>query len=83
LATLAVAVGSALLARGPPELRPWRIGLFAVAAYWIVAASFSPLGQVFPDLIVWFWAGILLGGGSGWTAQPDRVSSLPVRQPAR
>lgn len=82
LATLLAAVGSALFSRGPPDLRPWRIGLFAIAAYWIVAASFSPLGQVFPDLIVWVWAGILLGGGSGWTAQPDRVSQ-PVRRPAR
>lgn len=79
-ATLLAAVGSALLSRGPPELRPWRVGLFAIAAYWIVAANFSPLGQVFPDLIVWVWAGVLLGGVSGWTAQPDRVSSPPRRQ---
>lgn len=74
-ATLFAAVGSALLSRGPPELRPWRIGLFAIAAYWLVAANFSPLGQVFPDLIVWLWAGIVLGGAGGWTARFEAARS--------
>jgi O-antigen ligase len=64
LASLLAVVGSALLARGPPELRPWRTGLLAIAAYWVVAANFAPLGQVFPNLVVWLWAGIVLGGAS-------------------
>ncbi len=55
-------VGSALLSRGPPELRPWRLGMLAIAVYWVVGAQFVPLGQVFPNMIVWMWAGIVLGG---------------------
>ncbi len=64
VASLLAAVGSALLARGPPELRAWRPGLFAIAAYWVVAANFAPLGQVFPSMIVWLWAGIVLGAAT-------------------
>ena len=62
VASLLAVVGSAMLARGPPELRPWRLGLFAIATYWVVAANFAPLGQVLPSMIVWLWAGIVLGG---------------------
>jgi putative inorganic carbon (hco3(-)) transporter len=64
VASYLAVVGSALVSRGPPELRPWRIGLFAIALYWIVGAQFVPLGQVFPNMIVWLWAGILLGGAT-------------------
>jgi O-antigen ligase len=64
LASLLAVVGSAILARGPPELRPWRLGLFAIASYWVVAANFAPLGQVLPSMIVWLWAGIVLGGST-------------------
>lgn len=67
VAGLISVVAAALVARGPPELVPWRIGLFAIAVYWIVAANFAPLGQVLPNLIVWLWAGIVLGGTAGWT----------------
>ena len=56
------AIGSGVTARGPPDLRPWRVGLLAIAIFWVVVANFSPLGQVFPIIITWFWAGIILGG---------------------
>lgn len=74
LASVLAAVGSALVARGPPELRPWRIGLLAIAAYWLIAANFAPLGQVFPNMIVWLWAGVVLGGA---TQAPAEVRSVP------
>ncbi len=64
LVSVLAAVGSALVARGPPELRPWRVGLLAMATYWLIAANFAPLGQVFPSLIVWLWAGVVLGGAT-------------------
>jgi hypothetical protein len=74
LASLLAVVGSALSARGPPELRPWRLGLFALAAYWIVAANFAPLGQVFPNMVVWLWAGIVLGGATEVAEpSPERI----------
>jgi putative inorganic carbon (HCO3(-)) transporter len=56
-----LAVGGAIATRGPPELRPWRIGLLAIALFWTVVAMFAPLGQVLPTLIPWLWAGIVLG----------------------
>src|SRR5919108_231279 len=56
-----VAVGRAVCSRGPPELRPWRIGLLAIALFWLVVGMFAPLGQVLPTFIPWLWAGIVLG----------------------
>ncbi len=74
LASLLAVVGSALLARGPPELRAWRPALLALAAYWVVAANFAPLGQVFPNMVVWLWAGIVLGGAAEVTEpSPERI----------
>jgi len=62
VAAFLCAVGSALLSRGPPEMSAWRAGLLAIAIFWIVIANFAPTGQVFPSLIVWFWAGVVLSG---------------------
>ncbi len=75
VASLLAAVGGALLARAPPELWPWRAGLLAIATYWAVAAIFAPMAQVFPNMIVWLWAGIVLGGVAGWA--PSRQGEAP------
>lgn len=64
LASFGVAVGSALLTRGPPELAPWRLGLLAIAVFWLVEANFAPLGHVFADLLPFLWAGIVVAGGA-------------------
>ncbi len=79
-ASLLTVVGSALASRGPPEMRRWRIGLLAIALYWIVGAQFVPLGQVFPNMIVWMWAGIVLGGASEVTelASNGRRQAPPI-----
>jgi O-antigen ligase len=58
---MATAVGTALRRRGPPELRPWRHALLAIALFWFVVANFAPIGQVYPGMIVWLVAGIVLG----------------------
>jgi O-antigen ligase len=56
------ATGAALLSRGPPALRHWRTGLLAIVIFWVIVSNFSPFTQVFPTLITWLWAGIVLGG---------------------
>lgn len=58
----ALAIGGAILRRGPPELRPWRRGLLAITVHWIVVANFVPLPYAFPNLLLWTWAGIVAGG---------------------
>jgi O-antigen ligase len=59
IVTLLAAIGTAILRRGPPELRPWRIGLIAIAVQWAIVANFVPLFFAFPNLILWVWAGVL------------------------
>jgi putative inorganic carbon (HCO3(-)) transporter len=76
VACLLCAVGSALFSRGPPEMKPWRAGLLAITIFWVVLANFVPTGQVFPSLIVWFWAGIVLSG-----CVAERVAARPSRAP--
>ncbi|MDX6637261.1 MAG: putative inorganic carbon ((-)) transporter, partial [Solirubrobacterales bacterium] len=56
---LVVGIGGAIVRRGPPELRRWRIGLTAVAVQWFVVANFVPLGYAFPNAILWLMAGIV------------------------
>jgi putative inorganic carbon (hco3(-)) transporter len=59
LVALVVAVGVPLV-RPPPEgLRAWRAGLLAIAIMWVVTANFAPLSSVFPNLLLWTWAGVL------------------------
>ena len=66
LCCFVVAIGGAIARRGPPELLPWRVGLLAIATFCLVIASFAPMGYVFPSMIPWLWAGIVLGGsGAG------------------
>ena len=55
-------VGRAMITRGPPELVPWRFGLIAIAISWLVAANLGPLPYAFPNLLLWTWAGVVMGG---------------------
>jgi putative inorganic carbon (HCO3(-)) transporter len=56
---LLLAIGGAIWRRGPPELRPWRIALVAIAVQWVVIANFVPLGYALPTAMLWLWAGIV------------------------
>jgi O-antigen ligase len=60
VAILVAAVAGAFTTRGPPELRPWRIGLLGVVVCWLVVAMLvNPLS--FPMLILFVWAGVATG----------------------
>jgi putative inorganic carbon (hco3(-)) transporter len=54
-------VGTAMVARPPPELRAWRTGLVAIGVFYLVVSNFVP-PVVFPNLIVWLWAGVVWAG---------------------
>jgi O-antigen ligase len=59
LVALLVAVGAPLVRPPPGGLHPWRVGLVAMATLWVIAAAFDPLPYVFPNLLLWTWAGVL------------------------
>jgi O-antigen ligase len=59
LCALLVAVGAPIIRPPPPGLRAWRAGLLAMATMWVVTANFAPLANVFPNLLLWTWAGVL------------------------
>lgn len=65
LVALVGAVGVPLVRPPPPGLRAWRTGLLAIAIMWVVTANFAPLASVFPNLLLWTWAGVL------WTRDPE------------
>jgi putative inorganic carbon (hco3(-)) transporter len=58
-AGLLMAVGGAVFRRAPPELEPWRLGLIAYAACWLVVSNFTPLGYSFSNYLLWTWAGLI------------------------
>lgn len=64
LAALLVAIGGVALRRGPPELGAWRAGLIAILVLWLVLALFSPLVKLFPNLVLWLWAGVVATGAA-------------------
>lgn len=59
-------VAAALYVRGPPEARVWQIGLIAVTVGWVVAASFAPLAQAFPNSVPFLWAGVVIAAAGGF-----------------
>jgi O-antigen ligase len=60
LATLFWGVGGAIFRRGPPALRPWKLGLLAIFLFFIVVTAFNPLQPPFTSLLLWTWAGVAL-----------------------
>jgi putative inorganic carbon (hco3(-)) transporter len=60
VASLLWGVGGAIFSRGPDSLRPWRLGLVAIAVFFCVLAAFDPLQQPFTMIVLWVWAGVVL-----------------------
>lgn len=58
LFVLVWAVGGAITKRGPPDLRPWKLGLIGMACMYAVVGSTTPLSFTMPTLLLWIWAGV-------------------------
>jgi putative inorganic carbon (hco3(-)) transporter len=61
LASLFWGVGGAIFSAGAPELRPWKLGLIAIAVFFLVVSVVNPYQGPFPVLLLWTWAGVALG----------------------
>ena len=72
---------TALGSRGPPEMRPWKIGLTAMIVFTAVAELFNPLEQNFSELLLWTWAGVILG--AAWYQETPTVPTVAPRSPRR
>lgn len=79
LLVLLIAVGGAILVRGPPDLLPWRAGLLAFATCWAVVLNVTPLPQAFPNVLLWLWAGVVLS----WRYRPDAPGGYPPARTGR
>lgn len=69
IACLCWGLGGAIFSRGPDELRPWKLGLLALAVFFCVLAAFDPLQQNFTELLLWTWAGLCMASlpaSAGW-----------------
>lgn len=71
-------IGGAIFASGPPELRPWKLGLLALGVFFLIVASVNPLQENFTELLLWTWAGVALGPGAAALGRP-RATSAPAR----
>jgi putative inorganic carbon (hco3(-)) transporter len=72
LCAFVLAIGGALLRRGPPALAPWRVALVAIALQWVIVACLTPLAWTFPTLVLWTWAGVV----SARAPQPARRATV-------
>ncbi|MET0558990.1 MAG: O-antigen ligase family protein [Solirubrobacterales bacterium] len=62
LASLLWAVGEGIFARGPTEMRAWKLGLAAVALFVLAVIAVNPHEPPFAFMIVMVWAGVALAG---------------------
>lgn len=74
LLVLFTAVGGAIVSRGPPKLRPWRMIATAYAVCWVVAAMVGPVPYTMPNQVLFLFAGVAL---AGWRS----VAPLPSPSP--
>jgi putative inorganic carbon (hco3(-)) transporter len=74
LAAVLAAIGGGIFRRGPPELRPWRIGLTAIGIQWVAVSALAPFPYSFPNLLLWTWAGVVSG-----LALEQRWAPAPIR----
>jgi O-antigen ligase len=84
LGSLFWGVGGAIFNRGSPELRPWKLGLIAIAVFFAVLAFFDPLQANFTELLLWVWAGMLMVEGPIDQRRSDGAISgrRPSHEPA-
>lgn len=78
-----LAIGGTIVVRGPPELFPWRIGLLAAAAMWLIVANLTPMVQAFPNQVLWLWAGVAWPWRYAWVRSAPRANinaGVPIRK---
>lgn len=56
-----LAIGEGILRRGPPALHPWKIGLLAIAVFFLIVSLFDPHTAPFPVVVLLIWAGVATG----------------------
>jgi O-antigen ligase len=61
IASLLIAIVASILAPGPAALRPWKLGLLAIATFFLVVSFFDPHEQPFPVVLLLLWAGVAYG----------------------
>jgi len=81
IACLCWGLGGAIFSRGPDDLRPWKLGLLALAVFFCVLAGFDPLQQNFTQLLLWTWAGLCMAGLPASADRRPDVRVSRVRKP--
>lgn len=80
---LLLAIGGALMIKGPPDLRAWRVALFAVASAFIVISNSVP-PSLFPMLSLMMLTGVVASGAydtSRWRRGAAPAAPEPVAAP--
>lgn len=79
LASILWGVGAAIFSPGPAALRPWRLALLAILAFFLVVCVVDPHTAPFPMVLMFVWAGLATG------ARPlpakDRPAGVPPLSP--
>jgi putative inorganic carbon (hco3(-)) transporter len=82
MASLLVALVSAIATAGPPALRSWKLGLLAIAVFFLIVSFFDPHEQPFPIALLLLWAGVAYGQASHRRSRPaDTATRSPNHGP--
>jgi putative inorganic carbon (hco3(-)) transporter len=75
-------VGEGIFSRGPTDLRPWKLGLMAIAVFFLLVSVANPPPQPFTVLLMWVWAGVALGSPSlavqAWRARTGTLATPAI-----
>jgi putative inorganic carbon (HCO3(-)) transporter len=74
LASVIWGIGGAIFSPGASALRPWKLGLLAIAICYFVIALIDPVQAPFSALLLWTWAGVALGSAP-LAARPRRAKT--------
>jgi putative inorganic carbon (hco3(-)) transporter len=83
MASLLLALLSAITTPGPPSLRPWKLGLLAIAVFFLIVSFFDPHEQSFPIMLLLLWAGVASGRRAplGRSKPAGAIRLTPDREP--
>jgi O-antigen ligase len=76
LAGIVLGIRGAVLARGSPGLEPWRLALLPIVVFYFIVSTFIP-PLLFPNLVLWFWIGVVWSAYNAGLTTPSAVAVRP------
>jgi putative inorganic carbon (hco3(-)) transporter len=82
LSSFVLGMGIGIFSPGSAALRPWKLGLLTLTICYLAICLFDPYQASFPDLLLWVWAGVAMGGSPASMHERRGKIAVPMRSAA-